>query len=352
MFKNYSYESKSDKHSFDIHDMDLAIANSIRRIILTEIPIIGFYGEDEPTIDILINTGPLHNEFMKHRIGLIPINVSEKITDIYNDNDYKFNLNILNNGSSTINITTANFTGSYKDQELTASELNELFPPNPITKDHILITRLRTGEEMHFNANAIKRNAKTNASFSAVSLANFYFIEDATEAAKNDNILDKQRSYVKNQYGDPILLKFEIESVNKLSYVYLFSKAIDILIAKLNLLITNIENNDIFIEQVPNNPFSVNFHIENEDDTLGNVIQSLLHNKYIRSTIKHKGLICSYVGYICPHPLKQLMIVRLTLEDQTDSEKFKQFLIDNCYEIIRTLDIIKTEWVSFSTKKK
>ena len=350
MFKNYNYEPKSQKNSFDIENMDLSIINGIRRVILTEIPIIGFYGEDEPTIEIHKNTGPLHNEFMKHRIGLIPINVSETITDNYNDNDYSFELNVINDGSTTINVTTANFTGTYKEKQLTQKELNDLFPPNPITKSNILITRLRAGEHLHLTATAIKKTAKTNASFSPVSLANFYFIEDPKEASKATNILDKHRSYFKNNYGDPTLIKFEIESVNKLSYLYLFSKAIDIIINKLNNLIENIEN--IMIEQVPNNPFSVNFHIENEDDTLGNLIQSLLHNKYIRDNKKFKDIICSYIGYICPHPLKQLMIIRITLEDQTDPDKFKQFLTDNSREIIKELEIIKDNWIKFNSKKK
>jgi len=352
MFKNYTFDIKSDKHSFDIDNLDLSIINSIRRIILTEIPTVGFYGEDEPTIDIITNTGPLHNEFMKHRIGLIPINVSETITDNYIDNDYKFKLHIINNGSTTLNITTANFTGTYKDRELTPKELNDLFPANPITKQHILITRLRPTEELHFIATAIKKTAKTNASFSPVSLANFYFIEDPTESDKKDNILDKHRSYYKNKYGDPTLIKFEIESVNKLSHIYLFSKAIEILINKLTLLINNIDNNQILLEPVPNNPFSINFHIENEDDTLGNVIQSILHNKFIRENNKHKGIICSYIGYICPHPLKQLMILRITLEEQTNDKKFKQFLTDNCYDIIRYLEEINGEWLKFTSNKK
>ena len=60
--------------------MDLSIVNGIRRVILTEIEVVGFYGEDEPSVEIHKNTGPLHNEFMKHRIGLIPINVNEKMT--------------------------------------------------------------------------------------------------------------------------------------------------------------------------------------------------------------------------------------------------------------------------------
>ena len=348
MFKNYNYEPKSQKNSFDIENMDLSIVNGIRRVILTEIPVVGFYGEDEPTIEIYKNTGPLHNEFMKHRIGLIPIHVSENITNNYVDNDYSFELNVINDGSNTINITTANFTGTYKDKQLTSKELIELFPPNPITKQHILITRLRAGEHLHLTAKAIKKTAKTNASFSPVSLANFYFIENPTEAAKMPNILDKQRSYYKNEYGDPTLIKFEIESVNKLSYVYLFSKAIEIIINKLNNIINDIDN--INIESVPNNPFSVNFHIENEDDTLGNLIQSIIHNKYIRNTKKPNS--CSYVGYICPHPLKQLMIIRITLEEQTNPDVFKNFLIDNCSEIIKELNTINETWIKFNSKKK
>jgi len=351
MFKNYSYDNYAQKHSFDIENLDLSIINGIRRIILTEIPVVGFYGEEETSIEMINNTGPLHNEFMKHRIGLIPINVDEKITDNYEDDDYKFELNVNNSGSTTINITTANFTGSYKDKELSKNELKELFPQNPITKENILITRLRPNEELHFKATAIKRTAKINASFSAVSLANFYFIENNIESAKKDNILDKHRSYHKNEYGDPTLIKFEIESVNKLSHKYLFSKAIEILINKLEKLIDNINNNEIMIEAVPNNPFSVNFHINNEDDTLGNVIQSILHNKFIRSNNKFKGIECSYVGYICPHPLKQLMIVRITLENQTNEDIFKEFLIENSNDIIANLKEIDANWQKFNKKK-
>lgn len=351
MFKNYNYDKYADKHSFDIENLDLSIINSIRRIILTEIPVVGFYGEEETSIEMISNTGPLHNEFMKHRIGLIPINVDEKITDNYEDNDYKFELNVNNTGSSTINITTADFKGSYKDKELSKTELKELFPMNPVTKENILITRLRPNEELHFIATAIKRTAKTNASFSSVSLANLYYIEDEKESSKKDNILDKHRSYYKNKYGDPTLIKFEIESINKLSYKYLFSKAIEILINKLEKLIDNINNNEINIEPVPNNPFSVNFHIDNEDDTLGNVIQSVLHNKYIRENKKFKNINCNYIGYICPHPLKKLMIIRITLENQTNEEIFKEFLMENSNDIINYLKEINADWQKFNKKK-
>ena len=53
MFKNYYYDIKdpSDKHSFEVYDVDLAIINGIRRIILTDIPIPGIIGEEEPTVE-------------------------------------------------------------------------------------------------------------------------------------------------------------------------------------------------------------------------------------------------------------------------------------------------------------
>ena len=86
-YSNYLYDSKANRHSFQIDNIDLSIINAIRRIILSEIPVVAFYGEDEPTIEILFNSSPLHNEFMIHRIGLIPIHINEEITENYIDDD-------------------------------------------------------------------------------------------------------------------------------------------------------------------------------------------------------------------------------------------------------------------------
>jgi len=47
MFYNYKFDSAdpSNNHSFDIHDIDLAIVNGMRRIIMTDIPNLGAIGE-------------------------------------------------------------------------------------------------------------------------------------------------------------------------------------------------------------------------------------------------------------------------------------------------------------------
>jgi len=347
MFNNYIYDKLADKHSFIIENVDLAIINSIRRILLSEIDVIGFYGEEHPTIEIIYNNGPLHNEFMIHRLGLIPINVSEKLIDDYIDGDYIIELNVSNTSNETINITTDNFTGTYKNRNLTKEELKELFPPpNKNIKRPILITRLRSGEQFHAKATAIKRTGKLNASFSCVSLANFFFIQDENEAKKKDNILDKERSYYKDIYGEPIKINFQMEIINGLSYKYLFHKSILIIKNKLENLIINLTNKIIDIEEVPNcDGYSYNFHINNEDDTLGNLIQSLIHNKFIRPNKPE----CSYIGYICPHPLIDKLVIRLTL-NTTNIEAFSNFLINNCKDIIKIMDDIEAKWLQFISK--
>lgn len=348
MFSDYNYDNKADKHSFTITNIDLGIVNAIRRIIMSEIPVVGFYGEDkdeDPTIEIIINNSPLHNEFMIHRIGLIPLHISEEITENYEDNDYEFELNIENKSSDTINVTTGNITGKYKDKNLTKAELDKIFPTNKTTNSKILITRLRGGEHIHFKAKAIKRTGKLNASFSPVSLSNFYYVQNKTEADKKDNILDKERCYLKNEYGDPSTLNFQIESVNGFSYKYLFQKALDIINEKLQNLIIKLSAKEIEIIKVQNCDNSYEFKIMNEDDTLGNLIQSLIHNRYIRIKEEKK---CHYVGYICPHPLISELLIRFTLNDE-NTQNFYDFFIDNCKDIIKIIDEIKAEWNSFAS---
>ena len=98
MFKNYVYDPKdpSGKHTFEIHDVDISIINGIRRVILTDIPICGFIGESESTVEIFKNNGPLHNEIMSHRIGLIPVCLTEDEVENFEDDSIVFELNISN----------------------------------------------------------------------------------------------------------------------------------------------------------------------------------------------------------------------------------------------------------------
>jgi len=354
MFKNYIFDPKNptNRYTFEIYDIDLAIVNSIRRIILSEIEIPGMIGETEPTIEIISSNGPLHNEFLIHRIGLIPICLKENEVDNYVDNSITLELNVNNTTNIVKNVTTEDIIVKRNDKEIDKKELREIFYPNMVSNDYILITRLREHEYLHFKASVVKKNSKYNASFNPVSLSTFSYIIDKSKITKEMSILDKERQYYVNKYGDPNAFQFEIEPINKyITPKYLINKAIEILINKINNLITNVKSTEeVKLLKILENTYK--FIIDNEDDTLGNVIQSFIHDKYVRSndTIM-ENISCKYCGYICPHPLKNILEIQITLENQTDESIYRDFLQTNCLLIIDKLQDIKTEWNIFVEKK-
>jgi DNA-directed RNA polymerase subunit L len=354
MFKNYIFDPKNptNRYSFEIYDIDLSIVNAIRRIILSDIEIPGMIGENEPTVEIISSNGPLHNELLIHRIGQIPICLKEDEIDNYVDNSITLELNVSNTTNTIKNVTTEDITMKRNNKELDKRELKEIFYPNMVTNSNILITRLRENEYLHFKGSVVKKTGKYNASFSPVSLSTFSYIIDNSKITKEMSILDKERQYFTNKYGDPNAFQFEIEPINKyLTPKYLLNKSFEILITKLNNLITNIKSNENFkIEKKLENTFK--YIIEDEDDTVGFLIQSFIHDKYVRNGDTYlENIKCKYCGYICPHPLKKILEIQVTLENQTDEMKFKDFLQSNCLLIIDKLQEIKTEWNLFTEKK-
>ena len=235
MFHNYKHDEKDPtcKYSFEIHDVDISFVNGIRRVMLTDIPTPGVIGEIEPTVEIIKNIGGLHNEIIAHRIGLIPICVSEELYDSIEDNDMQIELNVKNNGIKIMNVDSGQIKGTMKGNELTNSQLSSLFPKNKITDSHVLITRLRSNEELHFKENIVKKTARYNSAFSPVSLANFFYIQNESNFKKDMSILDKERTYHKNKFGEATRVQFEIEPINfNISAKFLVNRCLDILIQK------------------------------------------------------------------------------------------------------------------------
>ena len=72
-----------------------------------------------------------------------------------------------------------------------------------------------------------------------------------------------------------------------------------------------------------------------------------MHNKYIRDNNKFKDYDCSYVGYICPHPLISQLIIRFSLSTD-DISIYEIFFIENCKEIIKIMEKIKLDWLAFA----
>ena len=132
---------------FTISNLDTSVANSIRRIILSEIPLFVFKAfstkdnESETIINIISNTCKLHNEIIKQRLGCIPIHIDD---EEFPYKDYIIELDEKNNDSTIKYVTSEAFkiknvnNGKY----LSDQQVKKIFPPDSITGDFIEITKL------------------------------------------------------------------------------------------------------------------------------------------------------------------------------------------------------------------
>lgn len=362
MFKHLSQSSAPNgRFTFEAHNIDLSIMNGIRRTILSDIPVVGFKGEEDsegspPSLAIVKNNGPLHNEFMLHRIGLIPIHFSEDETDGFVSDDYKFELAVTNESQNTMNVTTESFKVHHHDKEINPAKL---FPKNAHTKEYVLITRLRPGEELEVKGKAIKTTARHHASFSPVSLCTFSFMTNGNPDPSL-GVLDRERDFIKNEYGDPIAIMFALESECALSPNYLVKKAFDIILEKLRVFLNSlsapgIENNDDepalslgdVQVSVKRSDVGVDFQIP-EDDTIGNILQSLMHNHYIREkNVTSKNHVVTFVGYYPPHPLEKSVVVRICCDNHTnvDTNAYIDIMKDSTASIVQQIEALKRSWI-------
>lgn len=349
-FKNYVYNKTTKRHEFDIVDVDLSIVNGIRRVILADIPTVGFMGENDVSVVINKNTGPLHNEFMIHRIGMIPVHFSEEKLEAFNEDEYVFTCSVKNATQVVRNVTTADIVGTRLGEPISPKELNQLFPKNDITGSHILITRLRPNEELDFSAMLVKSTAKVHSSFSPVSLCAFYFNQDES-AKKIDNLLDKERAYIKNTVGDPTSIHFMIELETSLSYKYVVQKAFEILMKKVHTIGQELGANvsdkvTLMKHESIDNTYDLN--IMEEDDTLGNLFQSIIYSRFIRNKEKllNKYTI-KYIGYYAPHPLEKKIVIRMTLEAQAEENDFRTAMKECCKIVEKTVEDVRIDWTNF-----
>ena len=150
-----------------------SFVNAIRRTAITGVDTISFSTEEyiNSDLQVIANTSSLHNEFILHRMGMLPINV--KNVDEFNTDNYKFILKKSNETQNIINVTTKDIV--ILNLETNETEDNELFfPRNSITGDHILIIKLKPnpngeGQAIHIEGKSSKNSGKKHIRYSPVS---------------------------------------------------------------------------------------------------------------------------------------------------------------------------------------
>ena len=115
-----------DELRFTLSGVNVSFANSIRRILLSEIPLVVFRvsPSDKNKCTIISNTCGLNNEIVKHRLSCIPIYIKD--TEEFPLKNYILEVNVENNTDTTMVVTTEQFV------------IKDLVSGKPLPKDKIL----------------------------------------------------------------------------------------------------------------------------------------------------------------------------------------------------------------------
>mmetsp|Transcript_23237 Transcript_23237/g.75576 ORF Transcript_23237/g.75576 Transcript_23237/m.75576 type:complete len:370 (-) Transcript_23237:532-1641(-) len=167
-------EIKEDQMSFDLSGIEVALANSIRRVLLAEVPTMAI-----EKVFVYNNTGVLRDELVAQRLGLIPIMADPEIfswpsaeakgadettnLDKLEKEVIKFKLKVKCKKPPHDSADKEPINGKVFSSQLEwipigkQAETFKSSPPAPV-HDDILITRLRPGQELDMEMHCHKGN--------------------------------------------------------------------------------------------------------------------------------------------------------------------------------------------------
>jgi DNA-directed RNA polymerase subunit L len=358
-----------DELKFTLSNVNVSIANSLRRIILSEIPIVVFRvsPNDKNKCNIMANTCGLNNEIVKHRLSCIPIHI--KYVDDFPYKNYVMEINVSNNTDTTIYVTTKDFI--VKDlvtgKTLPQDKNREIFPPNDFTGDFIDFVRLKpkVSEEiqpktLHLTSEFDIGTAKEDGAYNVVSTCSYgNTIDQATQEAKLQQLKQKWKDEGKKE----LEINFEAENWKLLEGKRIFKKdSFDFVIetigvytnAELTILackiiLDNLHNIDDLIDKeqieikLSENTMKNCFDIilENYDYTIGKVIEYLLNHKFYTT-----GML-TFCGFKMLHPHDSYSIIRVAYKEPVEVSSIKGHLKEIISDSINIYEKLRKEFMKF-----
>ena len=345
---------------FTLSGVNVSIANALRRIILSEIPTIVFRTSpyEENLVDFQLNTTRMNNEIIKQRLSCIPIHITD--TD-FDYNDYVVEADLYNDTDSVMYLTTADFKikNTKNDNYLTDGQVKKIFPPDPISNDYIEIVRLRPkisdvipGEQIKFTAKFDIGTAKQDSAFNVASTCSYGASIDPIRinevwtnkvkelqatgekketiaAIKKDwDLLDAKRIILDDSF------EFKIETVGPFTNYMIVHKAANIMNSKLKKFADDIQTNESMIKDSDSTiQYCYDIILENEDHTLGKVLEYILYTKYyqidktnIDEEVTNNNL--TYCGFSKPHPHINRSILRIAFVNNKEKIDIVSLLVN------------------------
>ncbi|KAI0275302.1 DNA-directed RNA polymerase [Gloeopeniophorella convolvens] len=171
---------------FDLVGVDASIANSLRRILIAEVPAVAI-----EYVYVWNNTSVMVDEVFSHRLGLIPLNVDPSLLEMKestNDqatdrNTIVFKLQVECTRNTAAPKEEKDPAVLYKNSEVLAGHLEwvpqgeqaEVFSSRPpaSTIPETVLVKLRPGQAVDMEMHAVKGVGKDHAKFSPVATASY-----------------------------------------------------------------------------------------------------------------------------------------------------------------------------------
>ncbi|CAN6203915.1 unnamed protein product [Urochloa humidicola] len=206
-------ELRDDYAKFELRDTDASIANALRRVMIAEVPTVAI-----DLVEIEVNSSVLNDEFIAHRLGLIPLTSAAAMQMRFSrdcdacDGDgsceycsVEFNLSArATDSDQTLEVTSNDLRSAdpkvcpvdqARAYQQALSGTNDLNPERGI-----LIVKLRRGQELRLRAIARKGIGKDHAKWSPAATVTFMYEPDIriNEELMDTLTLDEKKSWVES----------------------------------------------------------------------------------------------------------------------------------------------------------
>ncbi|KAL6596994.1 hypothetical protein ACP70R_022612 [Stipagrostis hirtigluma subsp. patula] len=210
-------ELKHDLARFELRDTDASMANALRRVMIAEVPTVAI-----DLVEIEVNSSVLNDEFIAHRLGLIPLTSAAAMGMRFSrdcdacDGDgsceycsVEFHLSARADSDQTLEVTSADLRSTdHKvvpvDQARAYQQALSGADPfdSATTADQrgILIVKLRRGQELRLRAIARKGIGKDHAKWSPAATVTFMYEPEIriNEELMDTLTLDEKTSFVES----------------------------------------------------------------------------------------------------------------------------------------------------------
>lgn len=171
-------ELKEDMIKFLLTDTDYSVANALRRVMISEVPTMAI-----DMVEIQANSTVLSDEFLSHRLGLVPLTSSDVPQYRYqrdcqctteggcNHCQVTFDLDVKNTNDEVLNVTSRDLIG---DTRHTVGPVDY----SNTNDDNILLVKLGKNQHIRCKCVAIKGIGKEHAKWSPTSIATFQYDPD------------------------------------------------------------------------------------------------------------------------------------------------------------------------------